>query len=335
MNSTPRPLVTMLLICFNQEQSIDAALDSVLAQDYPNLEIVISDDASTDCTYARICAKLQNYAGPHTIHLLRNPSNLGIGGNLDQAVRQSAGELIFMAHGDDISLPQRVSTVVTHWLDNDQRSDLIAAYLNDIDSANHFHGVIHVSDLSKYTDLDNWTRQGPPHVIGAAQAWTRRLFDRFGGIPKGIVGEDMVMAFRAISTGSAITVPVALVNYRRGGLTSQRKMLNADAVIHGLTRKLKSSQIEMQCLLREAQTAGANPITLAFINQKLSKEVFIEKMFSNTDFFSKLGLCFQFGDQKAAFRLRILVYAAAPWLSTPFFYFKRQLHNFKDKDINS
>lgn len=334
MNSTPHPLVTMLLICFNQEQSIGAAVDSVLAQDYPNLEIIISDDASTDGTYTRICAKLQNYVGPHTIKLLKNPSNLGIGGNLDQAVRRSAGELIFMAHGDDISLPQRVSTVVTHWLNKDQRPDLIAAYLNDIDSADHFHGVIRVGDLSKYSSLDDWTRQGPPHVIGAAQAWTRRLFDRFGGIPEGIVGEDMVMAFRAISTGSAMTLPIALVNYRRGGLTSQRKMLNADAVIHGLTRKLKSSQIEMQCLLREAKSAGANPNTLAFINQKLNKEVFIGKMFSNIGFFSKLSLCFQFGDQKVDFRIRILVYAVAPWLLAPFFHLKRQLHALKDKDTN-
>jgi glycosyltransferase involved in cell wall biosynthesis len=326
MSIPAKPLVTMLLICFNQEGSIDAAIDGALAQDYPNLEIVISDDASPDNTYARICAKLQNYAGPHKIKILRNPQNLGIGGNLDQAVRQSRGDLIFIAAGDDVSLPQRVSTVVAHWLQNDRLPDLIAAYLNDIDAADHFHGVLRISDLAMYGSLEDWSHRGPPHVIGAAQAWTRRLFDRFGGIPSGVVGEDMLMAFRAIVSGRAITLPIALVNYRRGGITSQRKSLCAAEVIHGLTRKLKSSQTELRCLLKEAQEAGASQYTLSFIAQKLDKEMFIEHMFAAKNILTKLQLCYLHSGQAVDFRIRIFIYAAAPWLLAPFFYIKRWLY---------
>lgn len=321
-----QPLATMLLICFNQEGSIDAAIDGVLAQDYPNLEIVISDDASPDNTYARICKKLQNYAGPHKIKLLRNSKNLGIGGNLDQAVRQSQGELIFIAAGDDVSLPERVSTVVAHWLQNSRRPDLIAAYLNDVDAEDHFYGVIRISDLAKYGSLEDWSRRGPPHVIGAAQAWTRRLFDRFGGIPGGVVGEDMVMAFRAISSGSAMTLPVALVNYRRGGITSQRRSLSAAEVIHGLTRKLKSSQTELRCLLKDAKETGASQYTLSYIAQKLDKELFIERMFAKGNLLTKLQLCFLHSNQTVDFRIRIFIYAEAPWLLAPFFYIKRRLY---------
>jgi GT2 family glycosyltransferase len=326
MSDPTQPLVTMLLICFNQENSIDAALDGALAQDYPNLEIVISDDASPDNTYPRICARLKDYTGPHTIKVLRNSRNLGIGGNLDQAVRQSQGELIFIAAGDDVSLPQRVSTVVTHWLSKSRQPDLIAAYLNDVDAADHFHGVIRISDLSKYNSLEDWSRRGPPHVIGAAQAWTRRLFERFGGIPSGVVGEDMVMAFRAIASGTAVTLPIPLVNYRRGGITSQRKSLSAAEVIRGLTRKLKSSQTEMRCLLKEAQAAGASQYTVSFIAQKLDKEVFIERMFATQNVFTKLRLCYRHSDQAVDFRVRIFVYATTPWVLAPFFYLKRRLY---------
>jgi glycosyltransferase involved in cell wall biosynthesis len=326
MSGPTRPLVTMLLICFNQENTIDAAIDGALVQDYPNLEIVISDDASSDSTYARINTKLQDYAGPHTIKVQRNPQNLGIGGNLDKAVRQSHGALIFIAAGDDVSLPRRVSTVVQYWLDKDQKPDLIAAYLNDIDTADRCHGVIQVSDLSIYCSLEDWSRRGPPHVIGAAQAWTRRLFDRFGGIPSGVVGEDMVMAFRAIASGNAVTLPIALVNYRRGGLTSQRKSLSAAQVTHGLTRKLRSSQTEMHCLLNEAKASGASLHTLTFIAKKLDKEVFIEGMFTTQSVFTKLRLCYLHSDQPADFRIRIFIYAVAPWLLAPFFYMKRRRH---------
>ena len=54
------PLMTMLLISYNQEKSIAAAIEGALAQDYQNLEIVISDDASADNTFSLINNKIQN-----------------------------------------------------------------------------------------------------------------------------------------------------------------------------------------------------------------------------------------------------------------------------------
>lgn len=317
------PLVTMVLICYNQQTSIDEAVAGALSQDYSNLEIVISDDASTDDTFARISTTLQDYSGPHQVKLIRNLENLGIGGNLDQAVRQSHGELIFIAAGDDVSLPHRVSTVVNYWLGKGRRPNLIAAYLNDMDSAGNIHDVIPISDLSAYSSVEDWSHRGPPHVIGAAQAWTRRMFDQFGGIPKGVVGEDMVMAFRAIATGSATTLPMPLVNYRRGGITSHKRSLSAAEVIRGLTRKLKSSQIELRCLLKEAREFGATPFTLNFIERKLNKEVFIESMFAAPHFFTKFQVFLRHREQPFDFKVRILAYATAPWLMEPFFYFKR------------
>jgi len=322
MNHPSLPPVTLLLLCYNQEDTIVEALAGALTQDYPNLEIVISDDASKDRTVARIEGCLCNYTGPHRIKLLRNIENQGIGGNIDQAVRQSSGELIFIAGGDDISLPERVSTVVNFWLEHGSKPDLIGAYLFDMDQSGQRLGTIQIARLEEYRTLDDWSRS-PPHVIGAAQAWTRRLFDRFGGMPKGVVGEDMVMAFRAIGTATAITLPVPLVNYRRGGLTSQRKSLSAEAVIHGLTRKLNSTKTELNCMLDDARKLGASPATLAVLNQKLDKENFIESMFSVNGFGEKIRLCRQFDMLPGDFRLRILTYAATPWLLAPFFFLKR------------
>lgn len=331
MSATYHPRVTMLVICYRQEESIDEAINGALAQDYPNLEIVISDDASPDGTFARIQALVDSYSGPHHVKLFRNSVNLGIGGNIDQAVRQSSGELVFIAAGDDVSLPTRVSTVVRYWMDQDCGPDLIAAYLTDMDSDGDLHGVIKISDLSKYTLIDDWVRLGPPHVIGAAQAWTRRLFDRFDGLPTGVVGEDMVMAFRAIGTGAAVTLPIPLVNYRRGGITSQRKSLSAKQVIHGLKRKLRSSQIELRCMIDDATKLGAAPTTMHFLNQKLDREVFIERMFGSRGLLPKFKTFADHPNQSIDFRIRVLTYATAPWLLAPFFYIKRALYRRKTR----
>lgn len=322
MNGSALPPVTLLLISYKQQEYIGAAVAGALAQDYPNLEIIISDDASPDDTWNKIQEAVADYRGSHRLKLLHNEQNLGIGGNLDQAVRQSSGELIFIAGGDDISLPHRVSAVVNFWLEQQRQPDLIAAYLVDMTEAGEERDVIRITDLEQYHDLDDWCR-APPHVIGAAQAWTRRLFDRFGGIPKGVVGEDMLMAFRAIAAGNARTLPVPVIKYRRGGLTSVRKAMSAAAVIRGLTRKLGSSRIEWRQMLMEARQLGAGSAVQQMLQHQLDKENFIAEMFAADGIGQRLRSFRQYAALKPDFRLRILTYAAAPWLLAPFFALKR------------
>ena len=73
------PPFSFLMITYNQEQYIADALNSALAQDYPNLEIIVSDDCSSDQTFAIATDIASNYRGPHKITLNRNEPNLGIG----------------------------------------------------------------------------------------------------------------------------------------------------------------------------------------------------------------------------------------------------------------
>ena len=99
------PRFSFLMITYNQEKYIADALNSALAQDYPDLEIVISDDCSKDRTFEIATEIAKNYHGPHKIILNRNEPNLGIGGNFYKAYTLSSGEWLFMAAGGDLSLP--------------------------------------------------------------------------------------------------------------------------------------------------------------------------------------------------------------------------------------
>ena len=106
-----RPLATILLIAFNQQATVGAAIEAALAQTYTPLEVVISDDASSDNTWAEIVSAAGRYNGPNRIVLNRNPINLGIGAHLSHLVGLSHGEMLFIAAGDDVSLPDRKSVV--------------------------------------------------------------------------------------------------------------------------------------------------------------------------------------------------------------------------------
>jgi len=323
-NAGERPLVTMLVLAYQQAGTIEAAIRGAFAQTHSPLEIFISDDASTDDTWSAIEGAVADYHGPHRLVLNRNPTNLGIGAHIDRMVALSHGELLFIAAGDDISLPQRCERVVDAWLAADRRPDLISTQLIDLDEHDRTHATIAPTDLSSYRNAADWLAR-PPHVIGAAQAWTRRVFDRFGPLPAGTVAEDWLMVFRAIVSGGAITLPEALVQYRRGGISRRRRNLHASDVVERLLKNNRHAIVELPQLLADAKRAGQLEAVEDELSRQFEREVFVRDVFGASNFSVRWQAFVAAPRVPVRLRLRLLVYAACPALLTPLFALKRAL----------
>ncbi len=112
MDLPSRPLVTLALMAYNQEQMIEGAVGGALAQTYSPLEILISDDCSTDRAFECATAAVDDYEGPHQLRLNRNPHNLGLIGHVNALFEMARGEIVVLAAGDDVSLPERVVRIV-------------------------------------------------------------------------------------------------------------------------------------------------------------------------------------------------------------------------------
>jgi glycosyltransferase involved in cell wall biosynthesis len=105
-----RPLVSIGVPVYNAERHLAEALDSLLAQDYEPLEIVISDNASTDGTEA-IC---RDYAGrDRRVAYHRAPENQGAVWNFNQVFALSHGHYFMWAAHDDCRAPRYVGSCVT------------------------------------------------------------------------------------------------------------------------------------------------------------------------------------------------------------------------------
>lgn len=224
------PRISLLVLTYNQATVVETAVQSCLAQVGEPLEIVLSDDASTDGTYALLLEMAAAYRGPHQVRVRRNPQNLGIGAHYNAAIEDSAGQLLVTAAGDDISLPHRVQTLAAAWDASGQKADLLASHLVDMSADGLDMGKIHVDDLARWKRPEDWVRKRP-YVVGASHAFTRRLHERFGPIRADLPYEDQAMALRASCMGGGITVQEALVRYRRGGAsagTSQRLTVEAN-----------------------------------------------------------------------------------------------------------
>jgi glycosyltransferase involved in cell wall biosynthesis len=110
------PLASFIILSYNQENYVGDAVAGALAQDYPNLEVILSDHTSTDRTFHAMERAASAYSGPHKIYLQRSRSQLGVLGHALDAVSRASGQLIIAAAGDDVSQPQRASRLVERWL---------------------------------------------------------------------------------------------------------------------------------------------------------------------------------------------------------------------------
>lgn len=104
--TTDLPLVSIGLPVYNGEKHISEAIDSLLGQDYPNIELIISDNASTDGT-AAIC---QAYAKRDPrVRYHRNARNIGAIKNFNHVFSLARGEYFMWAGDHDIRAPNYVS----------------------------------------------------------------------------------------------------------------------------------------------------------------------------------------------------------------------------------
>lgn len=111
------PLVSIGLPVYNSEKHVQQALESLLAQDYEHVELIISDNASTDGT-RDIC--LDYAARDKRIRYYRNDRNMGIAWNQNRVFELSSGKYFKWAGSHDYVSPSFVSTC-KHILDTDPR----------------------------------------------------------------------------------------------------------------------------------------------------------------------------------------------------------------------
>jgi glycosyltransferase involved in cell wall biosynthesis len=104
------PLVSVAVVTYNQRPWIEQCLHSILAQDYPNFEIVVADDASTDGTGE--CVEQIARAHPGRFNVRHAERNRGVTGNHNAALAACRGDYLSWIGGDDLMLPGKLSAQV-------------------------------------------------------------------------------------------------------------------------------------------------------------------------------------------------------------------------------
>lgn len=210
-----KPLASLCIPFYNQVDFVEDTVKGALSQDYENLEIIFTDDCSSDGTFDKIKELVGGYKGPHKILLNRNNPNMGLVPHTNKYLFEiSKGDFIFLNGGDDISMPDRIKNAVDVYL---RYPNVMAVTFSDV--------VINKSGKEtgeKRSFADSITKISDPQFIssnlfmagGAALSFRRDVLNKFGRMNDDCQTEDSVLRFRSLLIGDIYTSSKVGLKYR-------------------------------------------------------------------------------------------------------------------------
>lgn len=210
-----KPLISYVVTAYNIEEYIEESILSAFAQTYSPLEIVLSDDCSTDRTFMIMKKMTEQYNGNHRIILNRNEKNLGITKHMNRAYMiLSHGDIILPAHGDDISFPKRTE-LSYNFLNRNQHVNIVAFCMKAIDYKSKFILSGEYDVIVKKPKIFSIQDSSIAKIPSTSCAFRREVWDFFGPISDQCPSEDEIFTFRGLLLGDTVLLPNVQVLYRK------------------------------------------------------------------------------------------------------------------------
>lgn len=228
------PLVTICMPTYNHEPYIEAAILSVISQEYSNIKLIISDDCSTDNTYNIVSAYEEKY--PDLIHAQRHDKNLGIMQNVKSIYPLITGKYVCWFSGDDLFYPEKIKNQVY----------LMESNPNCIFS---FHATDVISNVSKFLyefndpslgaklhlhNISNNLLDNRCFICAISVMINRNLAANIQHVENAGACSDWLMLFELSNRGSVLYMPETLASYRRhaNNISKSLSITNEESIYH-------------------------------------------------------------------------------------------------------
>ncbi len=208
MQKTPNlPLVSIAVATYNGAQFLVAQLDTLVAQSYPNIEIIVSDDGSTDGTLETLELYAKNHA---TFFVYKNEWLHGIKKNFENALKYCNGTYIAFSDQDDIWMLDKIEKLVN------AIGDYALVYHDSlfVDLNGNSLNKSFASIFNCYSGNDSRAFLFTNSVSGHALMFHCSMISIALPFPSAM-HHDWWLAFRAADNGGIIYVNEVFVHYRQ------------------------------------------------------------------------------------------------------------------------
>ena len=215
------PLISIAVATYNGEKYIKQQIDSLLHLTYPNIEIVVSDDGSTDKTYSI----LKEYG--KKIVLLKNKEKHGLLFNFSNALKKCNGEYIALCDQDDIWNSNKLEMLLEHI----DEFDIVHGGVTVIDSSGGYHPnksihSVYEIDKTQFYLFNHFIKEN--HLLGCTCLIRKKFLDQYCSFSQDVIYHDWWLVLNAIKNGHGIVfLDKEVIQYRQHGENTAFKTYNS------------------------------------------------------------------------------------------------------------
>jgi len=285
--------VQILLATYNGEKWLARQLDSLLAQDYSNFEILVRDDGSKDGTIQI----LQDYIRRHSdrVKLLVADSGTGSAkGNFNELMKSASADYIFWCDHDDIWKENKLSLLLSEIkrLERESGPETPIYVFSDAE-------VINASDETTHSSYWSYKKINPryskslrsslvfPSILGCTSVINKALLKLVVPVPDDVTGHDWWAHLVALCFGRVGYLNKQTIYYRlHGSNVSQQRKISVSSLLsqHGkverVRRGLRLRCMQAKCLLERFDNLPPEKREIVNRFVALSQQNFLRRRFT-------------------------------------------------------
>jgi glycosyltransferase involved in cell wall biosynthesis len=227
-----KDLVSIAMTCYNQENFICEALQSVFNQSYTNWEILIVNDCSTDHSLKTIKKFCKN-----KVRILNHTINEGYGSSLNDALKYSSGEFIGILDADD-SLYDKDAIKIS--VEKHKENPDVAMTYSNYNECDRKMGIIQVFKTRQIGDDDSYLHPKKKVRMSHFKMLKKKYFDMTEGINpdlKQTVDKDLVLKLEEV--GKMLFIEKVLYNYRKHNNNLTRSIRRKEKSYRKFVQKMR------------------------------------------------------------------------------------------------
>lgn len=270
-----KPWVSVICTSYNHEAFIAETLQSVVSQCYPNVELIVIDNASTDRTADRINEFVrQNPA----VEFIRNRQNVGLCRAFNQGLKRASGQYIIDLSADDVMLPQRISRQVATFERLSESYAVVftnAAYINSEGAMlGHHYPINNKGQAKQKVPSGGVFRQvlESYFICTPTMMMRKEVLDSIGGYDESLCFEDFDFWVRTARQYQYAYLDEVLTHKRRLTDSLSMQVIRPDNGLLQSTLKVCYKAFD-QCVTRDEYRTLANRIR-SFIRKCFYAEQF-------------------------------------------------------------